>query len=196
MKNINKKKKIALLGLVALIIGAGLWAYLKLGRPEGLILYGNVDQRQIELAFIDSERIAEVLVEEGDIVRPAQVLARLQTRRLRDRIAVLEAEAAGSEAALLRLENGARPEEIEQARAALAAALAEAAFAEQDYKRFAGIYKTSTGSAVSKQDVDDAKLRLNVAQARLRSEKEALRLVELGPRREDTCRKNSGCMKT
>jgi HlyD family secretion protein len=98
-----------------------------------LTLYGNVDQRQVELAFIDSERIAEVLVEEGAEVGRGEVLARLETRRLEDRIAVAEAHVAMAEAALTRLKNGTRPEEIDQARAVVESAKAETAYAETQY---------------------------------------------------------------
>jgi HlyD family secretion protein len=47
-----------------------------------LVLYGNVDLRQVELAFNNSERITEVLVQEGDKVKHGQILARLDTSRL------------------------------------------------------------------------------------------------------------------
>ena len=177
------KKIIALLVLA----GAGLGAWLYFSRPlsTGLTLYGNVNQRQIELAFIDSERVAEVLAQEGEEVQAGQILARLETRRLRDKIAVAEAQVASAEAALLRLRNGTRPEEIDQARAAVASAKAEVAFSQANHKRYSGIWKDSKGQAVSKQEVDQALLELNVARAKLLEEEKGLRLAEIGPREED-----------
>ena len=177
------KKIIALLILVV----AGLGAWFSFSKPlsTGLTLYGNVDQRQIELAFLDSERVAEVLVQEGEEVQAGQILARLETRRLRDKIAVAEAQVASAEAALLRLRNGSRPEEIDQARAAVASARAEVAFSQASHKRYNGIWKDSKGQAVSKQEVDKTLLELNVARARLLEEEKGLRLAELGPREED-----------
>ena len=50
-------------------IGGGIWFWQpKRDRisDNELLLYGNVDIRQVELAFTDSERIADLLVEEGD----------------------------------------------------------------------------------------------------------------------------------
>jgi HlyD family secretion protein len=47
------------------------------GRGEAareLVLYGNVDLRQVALAFNNNERIATVLVQEGDRVQRGQVL--------------------------------------------------------------------------------------------------------------------------
>ena len=40
-----------------------------------LRIYGNIDIRKADLAFIEQERIAQVLVEEGDRVTAGQVLA-------------------------------------------------------------------------------------------------------------------------
>ncbi|SBV98328.1 conserved exported hypothetical protein [uncultured delta proteobacterium] len=181
----NKAKRILLLTVLAAAVAGGIWYAGAQTLSRGVVLYGNVDQRQVELAFIDSERVAEVLVEEGAVVEPGQVLARLETRRLRDRIAVLEAQVKSSQAALTRLQNGTRPEEIDQAKAAVVASKAEVAFAEQQYNRYLGIWTKSKGVAVSQQDVEETRLRLNVANARLRQDEEALRLAEIGPRWED-----------
>ena len=177
-------KKILVLVLIA-AIAVGAWYYFSRSVSTELVLYGNVDQRQVELAFIDAERVAEVLVQEGDEVQPGQVLARLETRRLQDNIAVAEAQAASADAALLRLKNGTRPEEIDQARAAVDSAKAELAYAQATHNRYSEIWKDSRGQAVSKQDVDQASLRLNVARAQLVEAEKSLRLAVIGPRSED-----------
>src|SRR5919198_2996629 len=88
---------------------------------QELTLYGNVDLRQVELAFNNSERIADVLVQEGDHVWPGQVLARLDTRRLEPQVAQAEAQAAAQRQIVERLRHGSRPEEIAQAEAQAAA---------------------------------------------------------------------------
>lgn len=177
------RKLLALLLLAG--IGLGAWFYFSGPASGELVLYGNVDQRQVELAFIDSERIAEILVQEGMEVQPGQVLARLETRRLRDKIAVVEAQVASAGVALERLKNGTRPEEIDQARAGVASAESELAFAEAQHKRYNSLWKNSSGRAVSKQDVDETQLQLNVARAGLVEQQKALRLAEIGPRDED-----------
>ncbi|MGB5252159.1 MAG: hypothetical protein WBN68_05475, partial [Sedimenticolaceae bacterium] len=40
-----------------------------------LTLYGNVDLREVDLAFDNVEHVAEILVQEGDLVTVGQVLA-------------------------------------------------------------------------------------------------------------------------
>src|SRR5262249_56790414 len=64
-----------------------------------LALYGNVDLRQVQLAFNNSERIAAVLVQEGDRVRRGQALARPGTPRLGPPVAQGQGPAGGQRAA-------------------------------------------------------------------------------------------------
>ena len=122
-------KKVRLIAVLLILIGAAFFVqkyHLSEKGPQRLVLYGNVDQRQVDLAFLDAERVAEVLVQEGMTVSPGQIVARLETRRLRDRIAIVEARLESANVALNRLKNGTRPEEIDQARAAVASAKAGA----------------------------------------------------------------------
>lgn len=46
------------------------------------MLYGNVDIREVRLAFNGSEHVGEILVEESNRVQTGQLLARLHTERL------------------------------------------------------------------------------------------------------------------
>ncbi|SEG75480.1 HlyD family secretion protein [Marinobacterium lutimaris] len=74
-----------LLPILILLAAAGYlgWHYSQAERNVGeLELYGNVDIRQVSLAFTQSERIDEVLAEEGDQVKKGQLLASLDTRTL------------------------------------------------------------------------------------------------------------------
>lgn len=180
------KKKVAIAGVLAFLLILALVYAFGPGNDDGeIVLHGNVDIRQVELPFAESERIAEVLVREGDRVKAGQVLARLDTARLVPRVQQAEARVAAQEQALLRLRNGTRPEEIEQARAALAAARAEAENARGQYERLQGISESSNGRAVSKQDLDAAAAALRMTQARVGSQRKALELALAGPRAED-----------
>ena len=63
-------------------IGYGVHSYLRRsekGPADRLVLYGNVDIREVEVAFNASDRIATVEVEEGDTVKEGQLLATLET---------------------------------------------------------------------------------------------------------------------
>lgn len=147
----NKKAIILLLILLALSSGAVYW-WMQRGSIDdngGLVLYGNVDVREVRLAFDGAEHVNAIEVEEGDRVEAGQLLATLHTDRLiaeRDRVAAeLAAAQAEAHAATLshrRIEQLANQNMASQddadvaeakARVALAnAKAAEAALAETD----------------------------------------------------------------
>jgi HlyD family secretion protein len=172
--------------VILIVIGAALWW--TLGRQHQrteLALYGNVDLRQVELPFNGSERIAAVLVQEGDRVRQGQPLARLDTARLAPQLTRAEADVAVQQQVVERLHHGNRPEEIAQARANVQAAAADAANARSQFERLQSLSDSSAGKAVSRQDMDAAKAALDNADARLAVNQKALALQLAGPRRED-----------
>jgi len=150
-----------------------------------LMLYGNVDLRQVALAFNNSERIAAVLVQEGDRVQRGQVLARLDSSRLEPQVAQAEARVAARRHAVERLRNGSRPEEIAQARANVASAKADATNARGQYERLETLAHNSAGRGVSQQDLDNAKAALDVAEAKLAVNQKVLDLAIVGARKED-----------
>ena len=179
------KRIVGIAILAAVIIGIAVWISTRGSQGNSIVLHGNVDLRQVELPFNDSERIAEVLVEEGSTVRAGQVLARLDTGRLLPRLKQAEAKVAAQSEMLRKLRNGARPEEIAQARAAVAAAEAEAANARSQIERLQSISAASEGRAISAQDLEAATAQARTSEARLQNSKESLRLILAGAREED-----------
>lgn len=178
--------RVLLAVLVLLVVGAAAWWWLDKARAHTqLTLYGNVDLRQVELPFNGSERISEVLAQEGDRVARGQLLARLDTSRLAPQAARAQAELAAQRAVVLRLHHGNRPEEIAQARANLDAARADALNQRAQYARLRALSDNSSGRAVSQQDMDAAKAALDSAEAKLAVNDKALALELAGPRSED-----------
>jgi len=152
---------------------------------DRLVLYGNVDLRQVDLAFNDSERLAEVLVQEGAKVTRGEILARLDTSRLKPQTATGAAVLAAQQAVVDRLHHGSRPQEIAQAQANVASARADQVNALQQWTRLVALTKLTTGRAVSEQDLEAAKATLDSAQAHLAVAEKALELAVIGPRKED-----------
>ncbi len=178
-------KRVAIIVLAAGVLGVAAW-WIWHGKESGastgeLTIYGNIDLRQVDLAFQDNERIASVLAQEGDRVHKGQVLARLDTSRLEPQLVQAVAQADAQQAVVDRLHNGNRPEEIAQARANVQAAIADAANAQQQFDRLMTLAK----AAVSQQDLDNAKAALDVAAAKLAVNRKALDLEIAGPRKED-----------
>jgi len=178
-------KRIPLIIAILVLAAAGGTAWWLLGakRPQReLVLYGDVDLRQVELAFNDSERIAAIYVQEGDRVKRGEIVARLDTSRLEPQVEEAEANAAAQREVVARMHHGSRPQEIAEAVANVESAQADAANARRQYLR----RKTLAANAVvSQQDLDNAKAALDVAEARLNVNQKALDLAVAGPRQED-----------
>lgn len=180
------KKRIIPIGLVVLaVLGVAWWLTHRHTGSNDIVLYGNIDLREVDLAFNDSQRVASVLVREGDYVRKGEVLASLDTSRLEPQLAQAEAQAAAQRAVVDRLHHGSRPQEVAQARANLALAQADARQARDSYRRLEAVFNSSAGRAVSRQEVDDAKAQMDVAAARVAVSRKALQLSLIGPRKED-----------
>ena len=181
-----KLKIIARILVAALVVALVVYGVNRVSRHEkeagARLLYGNVELRQVSLAFNNSERVESVLVEEGDRVTRGQVLARLETGRIAPLLEQAKAQAAAQEQTVLRLKNGSRPEEI-----ALAKANHEAAriAAEDAARRYERLYSLRETSGVSVQDLDSAKAAADEASARAESSKKTFELVLAGPRAED-----------
>ena len=138
---------IVLLVMLGAAAGVAWWHSHRHPMVQEFMLYGNIDFRQVELPFNNSERIADVLVQEGDRVRQGQVLARLDTRRLEPQVAQAAAQVAAQQYVVDRLHHGSRPEEIAQARANVEAAKAEVTNARRQYEA-AACLDTSWRSAL------------------------------------------------
>ncbi len=147
-----------------------------------LVLYGNVDIRDVELAFNNSDRIARMLVKEGDRISAGQLLAVLDTRRLQAAVARAGAQVDAQNQALTRLVNGTRPEDIRKAGADVEMAKAELENARRTSARRQSLADKNAGS---KQDADDAQAAAATAEARLAAAQAILDLAIAGPRRED-----------
>jgi len=178
---------VGLLILGAITVGFGLG---RIGRNSDknqnrLVLYGNVDLRQINLSFNDSERIAEVLVQEGARVTRGQILARLDTSRLRPEAATAAAMVEAQQAVVEKMHQGSRPQEIAQAQANVASAKADQVNAHQQWMRLTALTTLTAGRAISEQDLQSAKAAMDSAQAHLALAQDGLDLSKIGPRRED-----------
>jgi len=179
------RRKLLLVVLLTASVAAALaWWPHRAQAPAELALYGNIDLRQVDLAFNNSERISAVLVQEGDRVKRGQVLARLDTSRLTPQVAQVEAQAAAQRQVVERLHNGSRPEEIAQGRASLAAAKADAANARQHYERLKKLAALSSG-ALSEDELESANSAADNSDAKVQVNQTALDLLVLGPRKED-----------
>ncbi len=149
---------------------------------HALSLYGTADIREVQLAFRVADRIAELLVEEGDAVQPGQTLAKLDTSILEAELERAQAAAESQRQVVNRLVNGSRPQEIERARGLVEEATALLHDVQQRYEDTKAAYEKQ---AATQWELDDALAAVQKAQGRLKALKAELSLALEGPRQED-----------
>ena len=180
------KKKLLLLVLLLLAVGGGVywWQFMQKAPPDTtrLTLYGNIEIREVDLAFDASGHVLAIEVEEGDRVQPKQVLARLNTNKLEAALVAAEATVAAQKQALAKLKAGSRPQEIRQARAQADALAAKSLMAQISYQR---LLKMGQKKLAAPEEIDQARAAADAAEAEARAAEEAHALAVAGSRAED-----------
>lgn len=97
------KKKLRILIVIILSVGVAgtfYWRHTHNDQAQSdvLTLYGNVDIREVRVAFNGSEHIDKMLVDEGDKVTAGQLLASLHTERLQAELNRYQAEVVAAKA--------------------------------------------------------------------------------------------------
>lgn len=185
----RKRKKIIAVLLVLVLAAVAVFAYRaqqqarEQAAAKVLTLSGNVDVREVTLAFRESDRIKELRAEEGDTVRAGDVLGRLDTEELSIQLRKTQAQIAAQESAVAKLKNGTRSEEIAQARENLRAARAAAENAAGVYARRQQVYDEVAG--VSEQELENARTEAASKEAAAEAAAQKLAEAEAGARVED-----------
>jgi len=209
-------KRIIVVFIVLLAAGvAGIYIYRGMGSNQTgrIVVSGNIELTEVNIAFKTAGRLIERTVDEGDGVKKAQIVARLDRDQLmaqRDREAAglesaqtqlaqsetslawekanlaadieqRQADLASNEARMAELNNGARPQEKLDARAAVDAAQSELDRAQRDWDRSQTLYKDDD---ISTAQFDQYRNRWESAEAALKSATEREALVLAGPRAE------------
>jgi multidrug resistance efflux pump len=152
--------------------------------PRLVVAPGTVEaaSERIDLAFEQAGRVTEVLVAEGERVAAGQLLARLDGRLARARVARAEAALASAEARRDLALRGARREEIRAARAEAEAARATARDRRLSRERAS---KLLADEALSAAEADSAEAAATAAGGQASAAEARLALLERGTRSEE-----------
>ena len=108
---------------IIVILAIAIWLINKDKKlDQDLTLFGNVDIRQVSLAFEQAGRIQTLSVQEGDKVKKGELLATIKTDALRIQEQQAEAQLNVQKQMIIAQEVGTRPEQIAQAKAQLVSA--------------------------------------------------------------------------
>jgi HlyD family secretion protein len=168
-----KKALRAIVGLCALVALAVLLWFAT--RPPPLVVQGEVSTDRVDISPRVGGRVAKLNVDVGDLVKPGEVIAELESPQLTASLHMAEAALAVSKADLVRV-NSTRPETIDAEKAELAAANADVTLYQEESARQAKLISTGASTqaqvdqasrnldaAIRKKEAADANLRLAVA---------------------------------
>ncbi len=148
-------------------------------QQEAEILTGTVEATKADIAPKAGGYLRERTVKEGDRLAKGELAARLDTRELTAKLTQAEAALAAAESTLTDLIKGARPQELREAAANVAAAQSVYDQTHADRLRYERLY---ADGAVAKQQYDKALADDLVAANNLAAAQEAEALLWAGSR--------------
>jgi HlyD family secretion protein len=177
----NKKILIPLLVVLVLILAVAAFFLLRRTAPAAgeLKVSGTIEVTSVELSFKVGGRLGQRLVDEGELVKAGQLLARLEDDELRDERSGRSAEQRAARAVLADTQAGSRAEEIAQARAALERMQADAVRLARDAARMENLYKREV---IPLKELEAARAGRDASAAAVREAEQHLRLQRIGPR--------------
>lgn len=178
-----KKALLALLILIVLgVIAYGLYKSNQHSEPEIVTLQGQMQMQQTSIAAKVPGRIAKILVTEGDAVTVGQQLIEMDSPEINAKINQALAGKQMAQSQLDKAENGARPQEIAQAKAAWQANKAASDLAENTYQRINRLYEEGL---MARQKRDEAYAQYLATQDQTEAARLQYDLAKEGARSED-----------
>jgi len=178
-----KNRKVLVPVILVLAVGAWLgyryWESRVGNDPNRIRVSGSIEVTEAELSFKLPGRVEARLVDEGDLVKAGEVVAKLETSDLAQQVALRQADVQMAQAGLADLLAGARPQELAQAAAAVRQAKADFNRIQDDYDRMKALFEQGSSN---QREYDAARTAYDVAQARLETAQEQQKLVQQGPR--------------
>ncbi|MGP5133645.1 HlyD family secretion protein [Psychrobacter cibarius] len=178
-----KKALLALFVLIVLgVIAYGLYKSNQHSEPEVVTLQGQMQMQQTSIAAKVPGRIAKILVTEGDAVTVGQQLIEMDSPEINAKINQALAGKQMAQSQLDKAENGARPQEIAQAKAAWQANKAAFDLAENTYQRVNRLYEEGL---MARQKRDEAYAQYLATQDQTEAARLQYDLAKEGARSED-----------
>ena len=168
--------------LVAAVVG-GLWRWAwTLSQPVPEVIQGQVEGRFISVSSKIAGRVASVSVREGQQVEKSEVLVALDSPEIQAKLDQAEAARLAASAQRDKAFNGAREEEIRQARSAWERAQHASELADKTFRR---IDRLNNDGVVPAQRRDEAEAMLKTSRDAEAVAKAAYDMALAGARNED-----------
>lgn len=179
---INKALVAVVVLIILGVIAYGLYKSTQQSEPQVITLQGQMQMQQTSIAAKVPGRIAQIMVTEGDAVTPGQQLIEMDSPEINAKINQARAGKQMAQSQLDKAENGARPQEIAQAKAAWQANKAASDLAENTYQRVNRLYEEGL---MARQKRDEAYAQFLATQDQTEAARLQYDLALEGARSED-----------
>ena len=183
--NSTKIKKIILALVIIIVLGLiafGLYKSSQSSTVETVTLQGQMQMKQTSIAAKVPGRIAKIFVTEGDSVEVGQQLIEMDSPEITAKINQAQAGKEAAQSQLDKAENGARPQEIAQAKAAWQANKAASDLAASTYERVNRLYEEGL---MARQKRDEAYAQYLANEDKTEAARLQYELAKEGARSED-----------
>lgn len=182
-KALIKKAVLAVIILAVLgFIAVGLFKSERHSEPKVITLQGQMQMQQTSIAAKVPGRIAQIFVTEGDSVTKGQQLIEMDSPEINAKINQAKAGKQMAQSQLDKANNGARPQEIAQAKAAWQANKAASDLAKNTYERVNRLYEEGL---MARQKRDEAYAQYLGTQDQTEAARLQYELAKEGARDED-----------
>lgn len=146
----------ALVGIIAAGVAVGIYSVIdnqkSFNENNELVLYGNVDIREVDLGFRVSGKVSQVFFDEGDQVKPGDLLATLDKEPYDEKVAKAQADVLAMQVTL----SNAEKQYTRRSKAITTAAVSEEDFenslaTQEEYKANLEAAKASLAIALTEQ---------------------------------------------
>ncbi|WP_319231433.1 efflux RND transporter periplasmic adaptor subunit [Draconibacterium orientale] len=177
----NKKTLSSIVVLVA-IVAFIVYTFIVVTKPEPVILQGEVEAQQYNIASKVPGRIQKVAVDRGQKVKKGDFIFSIDSPEINAKLANANAARSAASAQSRKAQNGAQQEDITAAYSTYVKAEAAAQFAEKTFARVQNLYDEGV---VPAQKRDEVETQMKAARETANAAKAIWQKAEKGAREED-----------
>ncbi len=176
------KKTLTSVTVVIAIVAFIVYTLVTVLKPEPVVLQGEVEAKQFNVASKVPGRIQEVAVKKGQKVKQGDFIFSINSPEIDAKLAEAHAARSAAQAQSLKAKNGAREEDIAAAYSVYVKAEAAALFAEKSFTRIQNLYDEGV---VPAQQRDEVETKMKAARETANAAKAVWQKAEKGAREED-----------
>lgn len=176
------KKTLSTIVVLAATVAFIAYTFIVILKPEPVVLQGEVEAKEYNIASKIPGRIQEVAVEKGQQVKTGDFIFSIDSPEIDAKLANAKAARMAAAAQSRKAQNGAQKEDITAAYSTYAKAEAAAQFAEKTFNRIQNLFREGV---VAAQQLDEAETRMKAARETANAAKAIWQKAEKGARAED-----------